>query len=243
MNHFTTKFWIGCGFAAIAGLLLASASAQTPPPGGNDVVLSGFLTCPVSDQGQPECPFRLHYVHLLKEKSYAIRMDSSEFRTSLTLEDMHGKVLAADIDCFDELNGSIVFRPPTTGEYRLIATSAPATSEGFYTITIRELPILLRVEAALSPRDATSGGAFLRTHEVALTQGQRYIIDMESGNFDPYVKLLNSDGAIVAFNDEGYIAGMARIVFTAPRTETYLLVTTSRAPFATGAFALTVCVD
>ena len=49
MNHFTTKLWIGSCIVALIVLLLSTpfAIGQTPIPSGNDVILSGFLSCTV----------------------------------------------------------------------------------------------------------------------------------------------------------------------------------------------------
>jgi hypothetical protein len=245
MSHFTIKFWFVCGIAAMACLLLAGAVAagQTPSSGSDDVVLSGFLTCPTPNGTSGSCPFRLHYVNLTQGKAYVIRMASSEFHAKLMLEDMRGNLLAADTDDFNTLPGCIVFHPPTSGEYRLVATSAPPTNEGFYTITIRALPILMRVEAALTTTDSAHADCFHKTQEVTLIRGRRYIIDMQSTQFEPLVKLLNAEGTIVAFDDEGCMPRAARIVFTAPRTGGYRLVATSASSFATGSFTLTVCED
>lgn len=246
MNHFTLKFWLGLGFAALAWVLFAGpmATTQSPPPrGAEDVILSGFLTCPTPNGEARVCPFRVHYVNLVHGRTYAIRMASTELHASLTLEDMRGHQLSMDSDDWSTMPGCIVFHPPTTGSYRLIATSAPPTNEGFYTITIRELPALLRVEGALATGDAVRDGCFQKTHDIALTEGRRYILDMESSSFTAFLQLLNPEGAIVAFDDEGSMPRPARIVYTAPRTGTYRLVATSATPFCTGGFKVTVCED
>ena len=242
MNHFTTKYWLLCGVAAIAWLLLGGkvASGQTPPPDNDNVVLSGVLTCNVGLDGQRVCPFKLHYVNLTKGRTYSIQMSSSDFDTTLVLEDLRGNLLARDTDYYDDLYGNIVFRPPVTGRYRLIA-NATAPKEGFYTITIRELPVVMSVTDELTPRDPTQNDISHKTFDVKLTAGRRYIIEMESDAFDAFVKLLNPDGAIIAFNDECGTQNNSRLVFEAVRTENYRIVATSFGPNATGAFTLTVC--
>ena len=71
----------------------------------------------------------------------------------------------------------------------------------------------------------------------------RSIIDLASEDFEAFVKLLDPNGAIVAMNEEACMPRPARIVFTAPRTVNYRIAATSAAPFATGAFTLTVCCE
>lgn len=237
------KFWIGCISAALAYLLFASAvaSAQTPPP-SDDIVLSGFLTC--SGTGSDRvCPTRLHYVTLHEGRTYLIRMSSTEFNASLMLEDLPGNLLGTDVDEFEALPGCILFRAPATAEYRLIATSAPPEGEGFYLLTIRELPVLMRVDAALTPEDALHADCFARSHEMTMIEGKRYIIDLESTEFEPFLKLMDPDGMIVAFNDECINGRPARVVFTAPQTGNYRLVATTIVPYATGSFRMMVVED
>ena len=242
MTHFITKSWLGYVTVALAALLPAGtvASAQTLPPGNEDIVLSGFLNCSGTN-AERACPFRPHYVQLTKDRVYCIRMESSEFTASLMLEDPSGNLLATNTDDFEAMPGCIIFRAPATERFRLIATSLPPTQEGFYMITIHELPVRMRVDAALSVTDPVQADSFHQTHEITLLEGRRYVIDLASIDFEPFVKLLDPDGMIVAFNDEASMPRPARIVFTASRDGNYRIVATSATPFATGAFTLTVC--
>jgi hypothetical protein len=244
MDHLT-KTWFGRSVFAILLLLLMAifAAGQNQPPAREDVVFSGFLACNVSKDSPRQCPFRLHYVDLVQGNAYFIRMDSTEFDAYLLLENLEGKLLATDRDFFEALPGYIVFRPPTTGSYRLVVSAAPPMREGFYTIVLRELPCVMRIEATLAEIDESPNDCYQRVYELTLTAGRRYIIDLESNQFEPFVKLLNADGAIVAFDDEGSSNRPARVVFVAPRTETYRLVATTGTPRALGTFTLSVCED
>jgi hypothetical protein len=233
-----TKFRFAVGFVVIAWLLLVGTIAfgqPAPLPGSDNIVLSGVISCGADKAAPPFCPLNLHYVHFTAGRTYMIRMASSEFNARLMLEDLPGKLLARDDEASDALNGAIVFRPAETGRYRLIA-SALAPKEGFYTITIREMPILFGVEETLTANGPAS-------YEVPLTAGRRYIIDLESAEFAPFVKLLNADGTMVAFEDERGPMGNTRIVFEPTTTQTYRLVAASFSAGATGTFRLTVCED
>jgi hypothetical protein len=242
MSHFTMKFWLICAIAAVIWILSsgAIASGQTPPPERNNIVLSGFLGCGNPGVTPRECPFRIHYVNLTEGKMYAIQMVSSEFNSKLVLEDMHGNMLACDTDYYDEMCGCIAFRPPTTGSYRL-TVSAKNPVEGFYTVTVREMPVLMSVAGELAPNDPMANDAFMRIHEVTLTAGRRYVIDLQSDEFDTFLKVLNPSGAIVAFADECGTMRNTRVIYIPTRTETYRIVATSYEPAATGAFQLMVC--
>jgi hypothetical protein len=146
------------------------------------------------------------------------------------------------MDHYDALYGIIVFRPVTTGRYRLIANAA-TPMEGFYSVTIRELPTVLHVSDALESTDLPVNGSFERSYDLTLTAGRRYIIDMDSAHFDAFVKLQNADGAIVAFEDECGAMRTARMVFEPTQTATYRVVATSYIDRATGPFRLIVCED
>jgi hypothetical protein len=108
---------------------------------------------------------------------------------------------------------------------------------------MRELPIVMRVEAGLTLQDESQESCYNRSHEVTLVAGQRYIIDLESGEFATCLRLLAPEGMIVAFDDEGSPMRGARVMYEAPRTGIYRLVVASADPYAVGAFTLTVCKD
>ena len=242
MNRFITNHWFGLAVVALVFLLFASrvASGQNLVPDRSPTHLSGYLTCAETEDGARYCPFRLHYAELEKNRTYMIRMESSDLDTKLVLEDLFGRVLATDVDDYDALYGVIVFRPAETGRYRLIA-DAMTPMEGYYSITIRELPSVLSVEDALHSTDLPVNDSLERAYDVTMTAGRRYIIDMESKEFTSFVRLLNVNGAVVSFQDECGAMGNARIVFEPFETATYRIVAAASEERATGAFRLSVC--
>jgi hypothetical protein len=230
-------------FSMLIVLLAASLAVAQPITAVQDeTILSGFLSCNGAN-GDRQCPFKSHYVELRKGQAYSMKLDSTELDASLMLEDVHGKQLAQDTDDFDLLPGVIVFRPQITGAYRLIVSTSAPLREGFYQITIREVPVLLNVEESLESTDAMEHECHLRHYDVQMTAGRRYIIDLKSDDFDPFVKLLGPQGAIVAFEDEGYTQRGARVVYMPTRTGTYRIVATSLTPRSTGAFTLSVSAE
>lgn len=241
MGRFINKLWLGLGFVALAMLLLVGnlASGQTTPPRGDTVVLNGYINCGPLNETTRVCPFRLHYMEFTEGRTYMIRMDSSDFGSRLVLEDMQGRMLACDDDWFDGLDGTIVFRPTATGTYRMIANASTAV-EGFYTITVREVPIVMNVEASLVTNDEMPGNFNEMVYEVAMTAGRRYVIDMVSNEFDAFVRVLNREGAIVAFTNECDRMHNTRVVFTPTETGVYRIGATSNAEHATGGFRLMV---
>jgi len=246
MEQSINRIWYGWAIAALVFLLLAATLAlgQTPPPDRDEVTLSGFLNCDIDKDSKRQCPFRLHYLDLEEGKTYAIRIASTEFDTHLAIENKDGKVLSESGDCMEEdVFGCIWFRPPTTGNYRFVVTSGVPKHEGFYTIRVRELPSVMRVEAALTTLDEAQDSCYFKSHEVTLNEGQRYVIELSSKDLPMCLKLLNPDGMIVAFDDEGSKTRPAHLIFEAPRTGVYTLVAASTNAYSVGAFKLTVSGD
>jgi hypothetical protein len=235
MAQHTNKFWFSLAVVAIVFLLAAStvASGQGVVGERKPILLSGYMTCGTNPDGTRVCPFRHHYVELAAGRTYMIRMESSEFDPYLVLEDIYGKQLASVHDDYDSLYDMMVFRPATSGTYRLVG-SCLTPEEGFYTITLRELPVILNVEADLT-------AASERIFDVALTAGRRYIIDMESDAFDGFVKVMNDAGTVMTFADECGPLRNTRVVFEPTASTTYRIVATATADRATGPFRLIVC--
>lgn len=75
---------------------------------------------------------------------------------------------------------------------------------------------------------------------VYMTQGQQVQFDMSSTAFDPALDLYGSGSGPAAQDNDGGGGTSARIVYTAPASGIYQLVTTSRALGQVGAYTLTV---
>lgn len=228
--------------AAIAFLFLVPAfvSGQNvnPPP---STIATGFLACSKDSAAADRlCPFRLHYVDLVEGRTYHLRTESSEFNVSMMLEDLHGNPMAMDVDNFSTMPGCIVFRAPATASYRVIVSASAPMQEGFYRVTMAELPSVFAVAEELTASDPMNNECHERIYDVPLIEGRRYVIDLGSRDFAAYVKLTTMENVIVAFEDECNLVRGARIVFTAPRTETYRIVATSLTPNSTGNFTLNV---
>jgi hypothetical protein len=230
MNHFNPKFVFAYGVVALLCLLMMDnvAVGQTPPPGKNNIVLTGFLN--TKDRAGI---YAVHYIELTAGRTYEIRLASSEMSTRLVLEDLPGEELANDASS-DELHGCIVFRAPASESYRLKIDGTEPVHEGFYTITVRELPMVMNVEAEMVP-------AAIMTHDVEMIAGHRYVIDLVSPEFTTYLRLLNGDDAVVAFADEGTMRTPARIVFVPTHTGTYRILSAATEPTVSGLFNLTMC--
>ncbi|HYT92159.1 MAG TPA: tetratricopeptide repeat protein, partial [Gemmataceae bacterium] len=81
-----------------------------------------------------------------------------------------------------------------------------------------------------------------RTHEVTLQAGQTYIIDLESPQFNTYLRLHDTGGKLLAENDDiaPGVNTNSLLLFTAPADGSYRLVATSFQQRGTGSYTLTV---
>ncbi len=238
MNTFNKKFWLVLMFIALASLLFVGnfATGQVAPVDNNLVVLNGFFMPNRAGDRDVECTPRIHYVDLVAGRTYFIRMNSSEPNTWLSLEDLHGNILASDNELWDEINGSILFRPTVTDRYRIVASARMPIEVGYYTLSVRTLPAMFHEDAVISPAEEWGN----RTAEFCLEEGRRYVIEVNSDTFPAVARLINSDGAVVAFDDEGFMVNRTRIIYTAPRSDVYRLEVLSNTPFTGGACRMTV---
>jgi len=228
---------------ATYGIMIVPVVGPTP-----NMVINATLTSADLPEPRHQCPHKVHEVFLDQGKTYVLEMRSDDFDTYLMLEDGEGALLAQNDDDSTvltayALNSRIAFQPPTTGTYRLIASAFHPAGEGNYTILGREVPVIMSIEDQLVESAETHNDCFCKTYDVTLTAGRRYYIDLESGAFATYVKLLSQDGTIVAFDEGGGSGLNTRIAYQAPATGTYRLVATSFAERSLGDFSLTVRED
>jgi WD40 repeat protein len=78
-------------------------------------------------------------------------------------------------------------------------------------------------------------------HPLTVAAGKTYVIDMESGVLDSYLRLEDGQGRVLAENDDISADTLdARIVFSPPRDGTYRIVATSFQRRGVGDYALTI---
>jgi hypothetical protein len=93
---------------------------------------------------------------------------------------------------------------------------------------------------AQDPVDTVLRGAHRKIHVVELTGGQEYVVDLESGQFDPLLRVEDRDGKQVAFDDDSAGGLDARVVLRPGQTAIYRLIVTTYKPGATGSYFLKV---
>jgi V8-like Glu-specific endopeptidase len=88
--------------------------------------------------------------------------------------------------------------------------------------------------------DPTKKGAFVKTHELRMLAGETYTLDLESDDFDPYLRLEDAAGTLLKEDDDSASFLNARIVFRPKTDGVYRLAVTSSEPDDLGAYRLTV---
>ncbi|MGZ9098180.1 MAG: PPC domain-containing protein [Brevundimonas sp.] len=230
-------------------------ASRAPRPGRIRVgqTLEGALAA-----GDPESEDGLAY------DAFAFRARAGErFTIDLTAEAFDpvvrvGRMQGGD---FDELamnddgpdtglNSRLIFTAPATGDYVIRATPLIAGGEGAYTLSLAEGPAPAAAQAleigGSVQGDLTEGdgknedGALADVYRFLGREGQRIRIDMSSEEFDTYVELLDEGGASLAEDDDSGAEGTnSRLIFTLPRTGSYLVEARAFSD-STGAYSLSI---
>ena len=91
-----------------------------------------------------------------------------------------------------------------------------------------------------TPRDPLRKKNYAEVFEFKMEEGKGYRIDLESKDFDAWLRLENPDGKNVAFDDDGGEGTNSRIVFKAPKEGTYKIFASALEPDKGGEFLLRV---
>lgn len=87
------------------------------------------------------------------------------------------------------------------------------------------------------------GGEFYDLYTVELEEGQRFVADLRSTDFDTYLVVLSPDGERAENDDVGEETGHSRVELEAPRSGTYTVVVTSFEPGEEGEYVLSMVLD
>ena len=187
-------------------------------------------------------------INITEEAVISIHLKSLDFQPFLILLDANGIVVAAGEDEMGDGNARIR-EALSPGSYALFATTASLPGEGSYLLTVSQIacddpqPIAFgqTVDGALDDNDCLRpGGAFQESWELVLANDTTARIDLESAPaFDAFLVLKDSDGTILAEDDDGS-GGLDARIERALTAGTYEIVASSRNANETGAYQLKV---
>jgi hypothetical protein len=195
-------------------------------------------------------PAKIHPMTMRKGHLYLIDMVSADFDSFLRIETMAGKELAQDDDSGGNLNARIRFVAPEDGTFKIIATAfAFANGPGKYSLRVQPLGLPdargagksdkkihevaragLTLEGGLDKnddKDTVRQNSPCKVYQVRLAGGKTYRIDLESKDFDTYLRLENSEGQQLARDDDGGEGTNSRLSFQAPGDGVYRFIATT----------------
>src|SRR5262245_27817835 len=132
--------------AAALGLALAlgpraaaQGEAKVVFPEAPPAMIYGRLTedSPI-DPARKGSRHRPHEVKLEQGKVYLITLRSMDFNAYLRVEDAQGKALAEDDDGAGSLDAQVLFVPPRTQAYPVVATTARGGAVGWYAVSVAQ---------------------------------------------------------------------------------------------------------
>jgi len=223
------------------------APACTP---GTDIVFGETVSGDISPSdclsnfGMPADSFG---IDVTEETAVRIHLKSPDFEPLLILRDASGMDLAI---AWDEMrDGNAWIRQSLSpGSYALFVATTSYPGQGSYQLVVSEIvcddpqPIDFgqTVNGTLDADDCLRpGGAFQESWGLVLANDMTARIDLESDAFDAFLVLKDSDGNILATNDDGGGGLNARVDY-ALTAGTYEIVASSFRPGQTGAYKLTV---
>ena len=184
-------------------------------------------------------PHRSFNFYFKKGKSYIIDAKSKDFDPYLRLENM-GNIQLKNEDVGGNGHSTLYFSPLQDGIFRLVATAYDARA-GRFDLSIRELPPAKVHEvgadglkfatmlSAFDPVDIVNGKAVnfrCKVFLIKLTAKQKYQIDLTSNQFDPVLRIENTRGKELAFDDDSGGFPNARLTFVPPADGVYRIVAT-----------------
>jgi hypothetical protein len=186
-------------------------------------------------------PAQVHKMSMSPDKTYIIDLESTDFDAYLRILDSRGKELVNDDDSGGNLNARLRFTPPREDTYQVVATRFGG-GQGKYLLKIRVErpvgdkepggPVLVltdkehRIDGRLANNSPQVMDKPAQVHTVKMTANKTYIVDLESNDFDAYLRILDAGGKQLAEDDDSGDGLNARIRFTAPRDGNYQIVAT-----------------
>jgi hypothetical protein len=243
--------------AAALGLFSTMTAAQ---PGEKKLELiretGEFTANTPRDKVKKDCPAKLYALKCLEGRTYTIELRSDDFDAFLRLEDPSGKQVAEDDDSGGGKTGhdaKIVFTAPKSGTYTICATSFNSDAKGKYTLNVDHdgkgkdaaITYLLDLKGKLTKedkKDPTRGGnCYCKTYKIDMKAKMTYVIELDSKDFDAYLRLENDEGKQVAFDDDGAKVGLnAKLIYPCDKAGSYTIYATSFDEAAVGEFSLRV---
>ena len=230
------KFWTASVAALAFTLIAAPASAQAAASSQAQQPWSGQGELTDNDSvGEEQHRFDDHTLQLEAGQRYRISVNSEAFDPVARLYRQGSTTAVAENDDGDGLNSRINFTPAESGAYTLRVLAFSAEGRGAYTAALAALPALppgvpvpWSASGRITDSDPDSGvgasGPRYDEYTLRLEAGRRYILRVNSSDFDPQAMLFRSGGEdALAQNDDGDDGLNSRISFSPTESGDYVL--------------------
>jgi tetratricopeptide (TPR) repeat protein len=233
----------------LAGLALAAATSEPIVENTSSTILetSGVLVAggQVLDDGSL---FQEHTFNGTRGQSVVITLVSNEFDAYLSLRDSSGQEVAQNDDISDtNLSSQISVVLPKNDTYIIWANAYDSNGQGSYLLTVRPQvsgSFILQASGNLDTNSALTLAADNSLYQLLFFEGrkgQAVVIEMISGEFDPYLSLMDPDGNEVAQNDDISVANTnAQITAILPKDGIYSIFANAYDSSGRGQYTLTV---
>jgi hypothetical protein len=171
-----------------------------------------------------------------------VDLTSSDFDAYLIVRDPDGFTLGSDDDSGDELNARLHLILARDGTYRVIATAVGDSARGRYTLTVSgwETPPAAPAgqSAPIAPGETRAGvlepgdefaadGPYLDRWTADLRQGTRLRVELRSEDVDAYLQVLDPEGRLVGYDDDGLGDRNSLVSFRAAAAGRYTILASS----------------
>lgn len=175
-----------------------AASAQAAPIEVGDTVTGALTT---------DAPESMYSLTVTADASIQITLTSDDFDTYLVLSDEDGNEIATDDDSAGNLNSRISYLFTDDGTYTITATSYSAhhggtARTGAYTLSVIEVQVET-IEYGETVSGVFVQDVFSSEYRFTAAAGDSVSIALNSDDFDAYLRLLDSSGTEVTYNDDG----------------------------------------
>ena len=222
------KFWTASVAAMAFTLIAAPASAQAPWSGSGELTDSDSV-------GDEQHRYDDHILQLEAGQRYRISVNSEAFDPVARLYRQGSTTPVAENDDGDGLNSRINYTPAEGGAYTLRVLAFSAEGRGAYTAGLATLPPLApgvpvpwSASGRITDSDPDSGvgapGPRYDEYTLRLEAGRRYLLRVNSSDFDPQAQLFRSgEQDVIAENDDGDEGLNSRISFSPTESGDYVL--------------------
>ena len=233
-------------------LALRAVTTQVLPISVGQTLSGSLTTSSGRSVGCSGCFADLYQFSVTSSQTLNIVLTSSAFDAFLRVLDSSGSATIATDDDGAGGSNARIYRTFAAGTYRIEATSYASGSTGAYTLALNTVNVTVTpitvgtaattVNGTLSASSGSSvgcAGCYASSYGFTLSSAQTVQIDLTSTAFDTYLRVLDSNGVVVAADDDSG-DGSNSLIRRSFAAGTYRIEASSYNTGAAGAFTLVV---